>query len=157
MSWSTFWNFSGAGLLTLFVPFGINWGHGKLLGIFSGFNALAFILVWFLVPSTNQTATLEDMSYIFGRKLRQHAKAQAKRLLPGSQVRGPRTQWLTALGNGQGGSVSTVEVGKKGVVEVVEGVGVGEKGMGNGAVGQNMEIVADPDAIEPAAQKSKEV
>ena len=89
MSWSTFWNFSGAGLLTLFVPFGINWGHGKLLGIFSGFNALAFILVWFLVPSTNQTATLEDMSYVFGRKLRQHAKAQAKRLLPGSRVTGP--------------------------------------------------------------------
>ncbi|KAL8730066.1 MAG: hypothetical protein Q9181_004797 [Wetmoreana brouardii] len=80
----------GAGLLSLFVPFGINWGHGKLLGLFSGLNGLAFILVsppipsskppphlgysilhlylptnlcftkvWFFVPSTNQTATLE--------------------------------------------------------------------------------------------------
>lgn len=25
----------GAGFLALFVPFGINWGHGKLLGLFS--------------------------------------------------------------------------------------------------------------------------
>ena len=66
---------------------------------------------------------------------------------------------MTALRNGQGGSVSTVEVGKRGVVEVEEGVGVeiGEKGMGNGAVGQSSGIMADPDAIEPAAQKSKEV
>ncbi|KAG8531884.1 uncharacterized protein KY384_003520 [Bacidia gigantensis] len=96
MSWSTFWNFSGAGTLALFVPFGINWGHGKLLGLFSGFNAVAFILVWFLVPSTNQTATLEDMSYIFGRKLRQHAKAQLKRLNPYGHVTGAKIQWLTA-------------------------------------------------------------
>ena len=65
---------------------------------------------------------------------------------------------MTALGNGQGGSVSTVEVGKRIVVEVEEGGGVvvGEKGMGNGAVGQDLGIIADPDAIEPAAQKSKQ-
>ena len=66
---------------------------------------------------------------------------------------------MTALGNGQGGSVSTVEVGKRGVVEGGEGVGVevGEKGMGSGAVGQHLGIMADPDAIEPAAQKLKDV
>ena len=66
---------------------------------------------------------------------------------------------MTALGNGHGGSVSTVEVGKRGVVEVEEGIGVevGEKGMGNGVVGQDLGIMADPDAIEPAAQKSKDV
>ena len=66
---------------------------------------------------------------------------------------------MTALGNGHGGSVSTVEVRRSVVVEVGEGVGVevGEKGMGNGAVGQDLGIVADPDAIEPAAQKPKEV
>lgn len=66
---------------------------------------------------------------------------------------------MTALGNGHGGSVSTVEVGKRVVVEVEDGVGVevGEKGMGNGAVGQNLGVMADPDAIEPAAQKLKEV
>ncbi|KAL8734976.1 MAG: hypothetical protein Q9181_002985 [Wetmoreana brouardii] len=68
-----------------------------------GFNAIAFILtgnntlqVWFFVPSTNHTATLEDMSYVFGRKLREHALAQAKRLWPTSKVRGPRIEWLTA-------------------------------------------------------------
>ncbi len=66
---------------------------------------------------------------------------------------------MTALGNGHGGSVSTVEIGKRAVVEVEEGVGVevGEKGMGNGAVGQDLGIMADPDAIEPAARKLKEV
>ena len=66
---------------------------------------------------------------------------------------------MTALGNGQGGSVSTVEVGKKVVVEVEEGVGVvvGEKGIGDGAVGQSLGIMADPDAIEPAGQKLKVV
>lgn len=66
---------------------------------------------------------------------------------------------MTALGDGHGGSVSTVEVGKRVVVEGEEGGGVevGEKGMGSGAVGQNLGIMADPDAIEPAAQKSKEV
>ena len=51
MSMAVFWNFlgtlrlsiikllayksTGAGFLALFVPFGINWGHGKLLGLFS--------------------------------------------------------------------------------------------------------------------------
>lgn len=106
MSWSTFINFSGAGLLALFVPLGIHWSHGRLLGLFSAFNALALALVWFFVPSTNQTASLEDMSYVFGRKMRHHAKAQAKRLMPGSQIRGPRTRWLTAAA---AASVSTDE------------------------------------------------
>ncbi|KAL8783697.1 MAG: hypothetical protein Q9213_004436 [Squamulea squamosa] len=95
MSWSTFCNFLGAGILALAVPFGINWGQGRLLGLFSGFNAVAFILVWFFVPGTNHTATLEDMSYVFGRKMRDHASAQAKRLLPGTKVRGPNLQWPT--------------------------------------------------------------
>ncbi|KAL8724138.1 MAG: hypothetical protein Q9181_006966 [Wetmoreana brouardii] len=98
----------------LFVPFGINWGHGKLLALFSGFNAIAFILtgnntlqVWFFVPSTNYTATLEDMSYVFGRKLGEHALAQAKRLWPTSKVRGPRIEWLTASREGRTTSQAT--------------------------------------------------
>lgn len=114
MSWSTFWNFLGVGILLLFVPFGIDYSHGKLLGIFAGLNVFALILVYFFVPSTNQTATLEDMSYIFGRPLRQHAFAQLQRLNPWSKVRGPRTEWRT--GHNEQGSVSTMEVGKRGSV-----------------------------------------
>ena len=66
---------------------------------------------------------------------------------------------MTALGNGHGGSVSTVEVRKSVVVEVEDGVGVavGEKGMGNETVGHDLGIMADPDAIESAALKSKDV
>ncbi|KAL9594206.1 MAG: hypothetical protein Q9179_005499 [Wetmoreana sp. 5 TL-2023] len=63
-----------------------------ILELLSGFNALAFILVWFFVPSTNHTATLEDMSYIFGRKLREHALAQAKRLWPTNRTTSLATQ-----------------------------------------------------------------
>ncbi|KAL9602997.1 MAG: hypothetical protein Q9179_002362 [Wetmoreana sp. 5 TL-2023] len=111
---------TGVGLLSLFVPFGINWGHGKLLGLFSGLSGLAFILVWFFVPSTNQTATLEDMSYIFGRKLRQHAKVQWKRLLPGNDVTGPNEQWMTATH--AGASVSTLDVYRRGTTQAEEGV-----------------------------------
>ncbi|KAL8772478.1 MAG: hypothetical protein Q9209_002430 [Squamulea sp. 1 TL-2023] len=99
MSWSTFWNFLGAGILAMTVPFGIE-HQGRLLGAFSGFNAIAFILVWFLVPGTNHTATLEDMSYVFGRRMRDHVSTQAKRLLPGTKVRGPNLQWPTVRREG---------------------------------------------------------
>ena len=96
MSWSTFWNFLGAGSLAVAVPFGMdnkNWGLGRLLGLFSGLNAIAFVLVWFFVPGTNHTATLEDMSYVFGRRMRDHASMQAKRLLPGAHFSGPDFKW----------------------------------------------------------------
>ena len=93
MSWSTFWNFLGAGTLAMSVPFLMTWGLDRLLGLFSGLNALAFVLVWLFVPGTNHTATLEDMSYVFGRKMREHASIQAKRLLPGSNFKGPDLQW----------------------------------------------------------------
>lgn len=94
MSWSTFCNFLGAGVLAFSVPFGRDRGLGQLLGLFSGFNAIAFALVWFFVPGTNHTATLEDMSYVFGRRMRDHASTQAKRLWPGTTSRGgPNFQW----------------------------------------------------------------
>ena len=98
MSWSTFWNFLGAGILAVAVPFGINnenWGQGRLLGVFSGLNAIAFFLVWFFVPGTNHTATLEDMSYVFGRRMRDHASIQARRLLRGKKSSSSDFQWLS--------------------------------------------------------------
>lgn len=130
---------TGAGLLALFVPFGINWGHGKLLGLFSGFNAIAFILVYFLVPSTNQIATLEDMSYVFGRKTRDHAKAQFKRLFfwERHKVQGPRLRWRTAQGK-QGSSIMTVgslqpQNGEaKGVLDTNRGANEEVEGKGKG-------------------------
>ena len=51
------------------------------------------------------------MSYIFGRRMRQHAFAQWRRLDPRNQVKGPVTQWLTAQNDR--GSVSTVDVMKR--------------------------------------------
>ena len=87
MSYCVLINFTGAGILATFVPFGINWGqdggqygHGRLLGLFSGLNGFAFILVWFLVPSTNEILSLEDMNYVFGRSLKGHAKLQWKEI-----------------------------------------------------------------------------
>ena len=104
MSFCTFVNFMGAGILSTFVPFGINWGqdggtygHGKLLGLFSGLNGVAFILVWFLVPSTNQTTSLEDMNYVFGRRLKHHIKVQWKRLPFTGSIR--QTQGVEARGS----------------------------------------------------------
>lgn len=81
MSWSTFCNFFGAGLLALAVPHGIHWSPGKLLAIFSATNVIAFVLVYFFVPGTNHTATLEDMNYVFSRKLRDHARENVRPVL----------------------------------------------------------------------------
>ena len=80
-------NFLGAGILATFVPFGINWGqdgntygHGRLLGLFAGLNCVGVILVWFLVPSTNETISLEEMNYAFGQSLWDHIKVKRERL-----------------------------------------------------------------------------
>lgn len=72
--------------------------------------------VFFFVPSTNQAATLEDMSYVFGRKMRDHARAQWRRLIPGSSVKAPLIQWKTAYSDRA--SVSTVNVGPRGYPSV---------------------------------------
>ena len=81
MSWSTFCNFIGAGLLAFAVPFGFIRHPGKLIGVFSACNAVAFVMVFFFVPGTNHTATLEDMNYVFSRKLRSHARDHGRLLL----------------------------------------------------------------------------
>ena len=80
MSFAVFWNFMGAGVAGQLVPQGINWGHARLLGTFSGPSALALILVWLFVPSTNEVASLEDMSCVFGVSLKDHAVYQIERL-----------------------------------------------------------------------------
>jgi hypothetical protein len=45
MSVAVFMNFMGAGLLAVFTPLGLRWGHGKFLGLFAGLSAFGFILV----------------------------------------------------------------------------------------------------------------
>ncbi|OXV07371.1 hypothetical protein Egran_04865 [Elaphomyces granulatus] len=35
MSWAVFWNFLGAGFLSLFVPKGFEWGRAKFFGLFT--------------------------------------------------------------------------------------------------------------------------
>ena len=82
MSFSVFVNFLGAGLLALFVPALTNTRlhHSGLLGLFSAFNMITFILVFLLVPETANASigvdpendigsllsmSLEELSYIF--------------------------------------------------------------------------------------------
>jgi hypothetical protein len=92
--------------------------------------------VWFFVPSTNQAATLEDMSFIFGRELRDHARAQGERLYI-KNVKGPRYRWTTALKRSRGeipGKMQTNEIELKQIPEIH----VAENG------------TADSDAILPA-------
>ena len=74
MSWSTFCNFLLAGFVALGVPFGIRGSAGKMIGVFSACNAVAFVLVYFFVPSTNHAVTLEDMNYVFTTPLGVHAE-----------------------------------------------------------------------------------
>jgi hypothetical protein len=45
MSWAVFCNFVGAGLVALFTPLGLKWGHGKFLGLFCGFSVIGWLLV----------------------------------------------------------------------------------------------------------------
>ncbi|KAL8869867.1 MAG: hypothetical protein Q9174_003946 [Haloplaca sp. 1 TL-2023] len=80
MSWAIFWNFFGAGSVALMVPFGIDYGHREILAIFAGLSAVAFIFVYFCVFTTNHTTSLEDYSYVFGKKMTDHIKLQARRL-----------------------------------------------------------------------------
>ncbi|KAL9609063.1 MAG: hypothetical protein Q9167_006142 [Letrouitia subvulpina] len=84
---------TGADAVALGVLFGINWGHGKLLGLFSGLNAIAFILVYFCVYTTNQTTTLEEYSYVFGKRMTDHIRAQAIRLWHWSNDLAPSFDW----------------------------------------------------------------
>ena len=94
MSFSVFINFLGAGLLALFVPALTNtrMHHSGLLGMFSAFNVLTFILVFLFVPETSNASigvkpeidigslcsiSLEELSYIYGIPIRIMIKIHA--------------------------------------------------------------------------------
>ncbi|KAI9792520.1 MAG: hypothetical protein M1816_002040 [Peltula sp. TS41687] len=92
MSFAVFWNFLGLGLLIIFIPrLTYAFGHGSgrssadgqtnFLALFAGLNALCFILVYLLVPSTAKPK-LEEMNYIFGVPTREHIKYQLFEMLP---------------------------------------------------------------------------
>lgn len=84
MAWASGVVWLGAGVLDLCVPSLIrNRGQTRLLCLFAGLDALAFILVWLFVPGTEQQiATMEEMNYVFGVPTRRHAKYQVKEVLP---------------------------------------------------------------------------
>ncbi|KUJ16458.1 uncharacterized protein LY89DRAFT_558025, partial [Mollisia scopiformis] len=83
MSWACFWNFLLAGVLALTVPqLTQAIGHTGLLSLFAGLDAVAFLLVWLLVPGTAEVTTLEDMNYVFGVPTRRHCEYQLREVLP---------------------------------------------------------------------------
>ncbi|KAL3417130.1 hypothetical protein PVAG01_11130 [Phlyctema vagabunda] len=83
MSWACFWNFLLAGVLALTVPqLSTAMGETGLLSLFAGLDALAFVLVWLLVPGTAKVTTLEDMNYVFGVPTRRHCQYQVREVLP---------------------------------------------------------------------------
>ncbi len=95
MSWACFWNFLLAGILALTVPsLTQTIGHTGLLCLFAGLDALAFVLVWLLVPGTVEVTTLEDMNYVFGVPTRRHCEYQVREVLP---------WWVGRLGLGRKG------------------------------------------------------
>ncbi|BCS23645.1 uncharacterized protein APUU_40089S [Aspergillus puulaauensis] len=83
MSFSVMVNFIGLSILILFVPrltikftpSGKDdlYGHSNLLFAFTTLNALAFVLVFFLVPSGTAQISLEEMNHIFNIKTGEHA------------------------------------------------------------------------------------
>ncbi|KAH8587183.1 hypothetical protein B0O99DRAFT_584890 [Bisporella sp. PMI_857] len=76
MSVAVFCNLLGAGILSLTVPFIKHNLHSTgLLGLFAGFNLVAWFLVFFLVYETKQ-ATLEEMRKIFSVKTWDYVKYQ---------------------------------------------------------------------------------
>ncbi|KAE8349846.1 MFS transporter [Aspergillus coremiiformis] len=87
MSFSVMVNFLGLGLLVLFVPkltdaLG-NYGESNLCLLFTGLNALAFILVFLFVPSGTEKVGLEEMNHIFNTKTSDHVREHV------ASLRGP--------------------------------------------------------------------
>ncbi|KAK2783473.1 hypothetical protein FQN52_009593 [Onygenales sp. PD_12] len=90
MSFSVMVNFAGLGLLVLLIPYYTQKlggqgneadGQKKMLLIFTGFNVIAFILVFLIVPSTAEP-NLEEMNDIFAVSTAEHVNFQARERLP---------------------------------------------------------------------------
>ncbi|KAL2844547.1 MFS transporter [Aspergillus pseudoustus] len=109
MSFSVMVNFLGLSILILFVPPLTNafsprnlgnrdserlLGQSNLLFFFTGLNALAFILVFFLVPSGTAGISLEEMNSIFNTRTAVHAYNH----LPGAVKR----RWRPRIAQDQG-------------------------------------------------------
>ncbi|OAK94404.1 MFS general substrate transporter [Phaeosphaeriaceae sp. SRC1lsM3a] len=107
MSFAVFANLFGAGLLALVVPQltralahyppiddDNKTGESRLLGIFTGLNVCALILIFFLVPETAGATlgsdeaqglnyiSLEELNYIFNVKTRDHVSYQVRVMVP---------------------------------------------------------------------------
>jgi MFS family permease len=90
MSWAVFWNFLGAGFLSLFVPRCLQWGTSKLFGLFTGLSMIGFFLVYLFVPATDHAISIEEMSAKFDTPLLTYCKRQILYLL-GSFKLGKKT------------------------------------------------------------------
>ncbi|KAJ7596753.1 hypothetical protein C8J56DRAFT_1011398 [Mycena floridula] len=76
MSWAVMINFLFASILGLTFPRILaSLGPVGAFGLYSGFNVVAFIMIFFLLPETKQR-TLEELDYVFAVPLRRHVKYQ---------------------------------------------------------------------------------
>ncbi|KAI1097793.1 hypothetical protein F4804DRAFT_151211 [Jackrogersella minutella] len=71
-----------AAVLSMTFPFILDRLHTVgAFGLYAGFNAAAFIMIFFLVPETKQR-TLEELDYVFAVPNRKFAKYQVTKALP---------------------------------------------------------------------------
>ncbi|KAE8386827.1 MFS transporter [Aspergillus alliaceus] len=105
MSFSVMVNFLGLGLLVLFVPklasaLGEEYGYSNLCFLFTGLNALAFVLVFLFVPSGTARLGLEEMNHIFNTKTSVHVAEHVASLrgLCGRRVQDEEQYHLSRVG-----------------------------------------------------------
>jgi sugar porter (SP) family MFS transporter len=71
-----------AAVLSMSFPFLLDrLGTVGAFGLYAGFNVVAFIMIFFLVPETKQK-TLEELDYVFAVPVRKFAKYQLNTTLP---------------------------------------------------------------------------
>ncbi|KAK3678994.1 hypothetical protein LTR78_001447 [Recurvomyces mirabilis] len=72
--WASVLSMSLPRILAAFTPAGT-------FGFYAGLNVVAFFLIFFFLPETQQR-TLEELDYVFGVTTRRHAAFQAKEMFP---------------------------------------------------------------------------